>query len=73
MYAGLSSAKMMIELAYSLAAKRVKVALVGCGCDEHIFDELKPNKYIYCVMPLHQKCNKGKSDLAKIVKKLLEP
>ncbi len=70
LYAGESRFCDMVLLAYALAKRGVKVALISCGCDCNVFSGLVTNEKITAVMP-YGGCNGGRRDLARIAVALL--
>lgn len=72
LYAGKSRFSEMVRLAYNLAERGIKVALVGCGCDDYMLRTLiKDYESITWVSPTHGGCNGGRGDLSDIVAVLL--
>ena len=71
LYAGKSRFSEMIQLAYHLAERGIKIVLIGCGCEMDVFDHLNFNENISLVIPTHGECNGGRDDLSAVVKKLL--
>lgn len=72
LYAGVSRFNEMSRLAYHLADRGVKTALVACGCDEDVFDDLEPHENIISVMPHNNCCNGGRNDLSRIADQFLD-
>jgi hypothetical protein len=70
LYAGKSRFGEVLAMAYRLAGRDVKVALVSCGCDNNVFDGLAANPNITCVVPMNESCNGGRGDLSVIFEAL---